>query len=178
MRDTLANIKNWTLQAHADNFIMPECYCATRDIFVARLSRLEAATTPLFTAVVAEVAHNSFDHNFANWKDIPGILYYHGVSEKTVIIADRGLGIRATLSPIKKDIKDDLSAVKTAITEVISGRAPERRGNGLKFVSNAVKNNWYLYLQSGNGAVEIKNAEIKFLTADSFVNGCFTMLKY
>ncbi|MDR0646119.1 MAG: hypothetical protein LBG46_03940 [Elusimicrobiota bacterium] len=53
------------------------------------------------------------------------------------------------MSKVKIAIKDDQMAVKTALTETISGRAPEQRGNGLKFVSNAVKkNNWHFYLQS------------------------------
>ena len=62
---------------------------------------------------------------------------------------------------------------------MISGRAPEQRGNGLKFVSKVIKTkNWYLYLQSGNGSIEISNGNADFKTKDNYMRGCLAVIKY
>jgi hypothetical protein len=80
---------------------------------------------------------------------------------------------------VKNDIKTDEQAMNIALTEVISGRAPEQRGNGLKFVSKVVKmKNWYLYLQSGNGCIEISKGTAEFTTKPDYVYGCLAIIKY
>ena len=50
------------------------------------------------------------------------------------IVADRGQGVLATLKQVLPDLKNDKEALLVAFTKNITGRAPERRGNGLKFV--------------------------------------------
>jgi hypothetical protein len=71
---------------------------------------------------------------------------------KYVIIADYGRGVKGSLLPVVPSISTDLEAVEMAFTKQISGRTPEQRGNGLKFVSETVRQNqWHLFFQSGNG---------------------------
>ncbi len=60
------------------------------------------------------------------------------MEKRYVVLADRGNGLRATLQRVKPMIRTDAQALYTAFHEVISGRAPEERGNGLKFVRNKV----------------------------------------
>ena len=56
-------------------------------------------------------------------------------------MADRGLGILATLKRVRPTLNTDEEALTVAFTEVISGRSPESRGNGLKFVRKIVSEN-------------------------------------
>lgn len=56
-----------------------------------------------------------------------------------VLLADRGQGIPRSLAAVAPYITDDQVAVETAFRETISGRAPERRGNGLKFVREVIE---------------------------------------
>lgn len=63
-----------------------------------------------------------------------------------VYMCDFGAGLKKTLSRVVKEITDDKSAIETAFTKPISGRAPEMRGNGFKFViSSVVENKWNLF---------------------------------
>ena len=111
--------------------------------------------------------------------DIPGVIFGHSNQDKVIIIADRGQGIKETLSRVVPDINDDQTAIKIALTEIVSGRAPEQRGNGLKFVLNSViKNGWDFYLQSGRGLAEIKNGTVDFKTTAEIANGCLSIIKY
>lgn len=72
-------------------------------------------------------------------------------------MADRGQGVLQTLKRIRPNLIDDKKALEVAFTEIISGREPEERGNGLKFVRNVVtKNLIRLYFQSGNAQLELK----------------------
>ena len=173
-------IKDWVFLKKADGAVLKDNYCQTRDVFQSRLAHLLAETQNyLLVASIGEIGNNSFDHNLGNWRDIPGIIFLHDKQAKTVVIADRGQGIKATLSKVKPDIKDDQTAIKAALTEIISGRAPEQRGNGLKFVSNSViKNNWDFYLQSGNGIAEIKEGKTNFVTIAETANGCLSVIRY
>ena len=52
--------------------------------------------------------------------------------------ADRGRGVFASLSSVYKEIKDPQTALELAYKKRISGRFPERRGNGLKFVRQVI----------------------------------------
>ena len=64
-----------------------------------------------------------------------------------VVLADFGRGIRASLKSVF-NAKSDQEAVEIAFTKQLSGRAPEQRGNGLKFVADSFKTkNWSLRLQ-------------------------------
>ncbi len=57
----------------------------------------------------------------------------------TIIIADRGRGIMETLKKVKPGLANDMDALTVVFTERISGRAPEARGNGLKFVYENIR---------------------------------------
>ncbi|MBI5700749.1 hypothetical protein HZC34_02730 [Candidatus Saganbacteria bacterium] len=170
-------LMDWLINPVADNSFDEKAQCESRDIFQAKLDTFyNESQNSLLTAVIGEIGNNSFDHNLGNWRDISGIIF---INEKDlVVLADRGQGVRKTLSKILPDIKDDLAAVKIAFTQKISGRSPEQRGNGLKFVASAVqKNNWELYFQSGNGAVHLNKGEMNFLAANNIVNGCVAVIK-
>lgn len=54
------------------------------------------------------------------------------------IIADRGRGIFASLKAVRHELQTDSDALRTALLEQVSGRAPEKRGNGLKFAVDAL----------------------------------------
>ncbi len=155
--------------------------CASRDIFNARLSNFFGATNdPLLTAVCGEIGNNAFDHNLGNWSEINGLYFNYDLSRLTVFI-DRGQGVMSSLKKVRPDLNSDLEAVKTAFTEHVSGRDPEQRGNGLKFVADAVKQNkWMLFFQSGNGICSIANSKMDFKWSgnERYLKGCFAVIKY
>ena len=96
-------------------------------------------------------------------------------------IADRGQGVLTTLRKVRPDLKDDQDAVKMAFTEIISGRAPESRGNGLKFVRKIVADNKYDFLfKSGQAELRInkKSHGLNINKAEIPVNGCLALVKF
>jgi hypothetical protein len=110
--------------------------------FQARLSRITPLTTvSLVTAIAGEIGNNSFDHNLGNWPDIPGIFFSYSIRSRKVVLADRGQGILATLKRVRPELTNADEALKVAFTETISGRFPEARGNGLKFVRSIIIGN-------------------------------------
>lgn len=165
-------------------------YCPDRSIFKARLSRLESELKSvallenvysLITAVAGEIGNNSFDHNLGNWPDAIGIFFGYSVKEKTIVLADRGQGILTTLNRVKKNLTTHQDALKTAFTEIISGRAPENRGNGLKFVREVVvKNDFELFFQSGDAVLLLNNKNEKIIInkSDNYLRGCFAKLTF
>jgi len=165
-------------------------YCYTRDIFTARLDRMaleldhDSGTkilAPLIVAITGEVGNNSFDHNFGNWPDMPGIFFVYDINKRIIVLADRGVGIRATLLRARPNLKDDISALSVAFTERLSGRFPEQRGNGLKFVNNvATKNQIGISLQSGTAIAEIakQNGILKVNLADRYIRGTLSVITY
>jgi hypothetical protein len=130
-----------------------EYYCGTRDVFEGRLSKVAQIAQKnlgmtenesfLMTAVIGEVGNNSYDHNLGHWAYEPGLHY--GVwcqnGELICLIADRGRGIHASLLSAHKNIGSQQEALETAFQKKISGRFPERRGNGLKFVRQVINGN-------------------------------------
>ncbi|MBI2340335.1 MAG: hypothetical protein HYU99_08235 [Deltaproteobacteria bacterium] len=72
-----------------------------------------------------------------------------------IVIADRGQGILSSLKRVLPSLKDDQEALETAFEKKLSGRAPEKRGNGLKFVRGVIHGNSSkgLLFLSGNGLV-------------------------
>ncbi len=181
-------------QVWAESQVSPELssdyYCQTQDVFKARLNKIalkissNSNTEKLASWIVAitgEIGNNSFDHNFGNWPDVPGIFFAYDENKRFIILADRGVGICATLSRVRSDLKDDMSALKVAFTERVSGRAPEQRGNGLKFVNNvATKNPIGLSLQSGIAVANIakKKGSLKINSTDNHIRGTLTKITY
>jgi len=139
----LEEVSKW-LSAKALKTNPVDAVCETRDVFAGRLPRLEQyvreglpnAMLPLVISSAGEIGNNSFDHNIGQWRDVPGCWFESQVSGQQlwICIADRGQGIFKSLAKNHPDLKNDQTAVKAAFETIISGRAPERRGNGLKFV--------------------------------------------
>ncbi len=169
--------------------VSSENYCKTRDIFQVRLEKMTNDLLQekkilenkayIVAAIAGEIGNNSFDHNLGNWRDIPGIFFAYGYSNNSlsVVLADRGQGVLATLRKVKPELVKDSEALKVAFTEVISGRAPEVRGNGLKFVRENVKTeNIHLDFYSGKAKAEL-NENFKISDAEKEVSGCLAILR-
>lgn len=165
-------------------------YCPDKSIFKARLSRLEfdLMSNPdfneifsLIVAMAGEIGNNSFDHNLGNWPDVNGIFFAYIISARKVILADRGQGVLATLKQVKPDLPDHAAALMAAFTEIISGRAPEKRGNGLKFVKEVIVNhNFKLVFQSGDAVLNLKrNYQLpRVKTSPNFLRGCWAVISF
>jgi hypothetical protein len=138
--------------------------CASRDLFQARLDGLlrellrsgwVADQAALLVAVLGEVGNNSFDHNLGRWPDVPGCWFGREPERDPprFAVLDRGVGILATLGRADPGLATAQQAVDASFSRVLSGRAPERRGNGLKFVRSVVNGSERrgLVCQSGGG---------------------------
>ena len=141
----------------------PDFICETRDIFTGRLPRLTSTSLgrdeqSLAIAAVGEIGNNSYDHNLGHWKDTPGCWYQTQATggRLWICIADRGQGVLKSLSRVDPTIADDQTALVTAFEKLLSGRSPERRGNGLKYVRNIItgRDRRGLACRSGAGLVE------------------------
>jgi len=179
---------NW---AKSNNPIEPnsDVYCQTRDVFQARLEKLQSELSKiasievvsLITAVAGEIGNNSFDHNLGSWADIPGIFFSYAIRNRKVVLADRGQGILTTLKRVRPELLNSGEAMKMAFTEIISGRYPETRGNGLKFVrSIIVKNPFSLFFQTGDAKLFLKKNDIKLdiQPTGTIINGCFAIISF
>lgn len=167
-----------------------EYYSETADVFNSRLERFgrELAKTenmeitfPLIVAIAGEIGNNSFNHNIGNWPNIPGIFFRYDLTKRKIVLADRGQGILQTLKRVKPSLGNDSEALKTAFTEFISARAPEDRGNGLKFVRNVVEeNNFSLFFQSGNAELNLKKNDknLNIQESNIYFPGCFAVINF
>ena len=63
-----------------------------------------------------------------------GIYYGYNLEQRQIVLADRGLGILKTLQQTIPGLSGHKEALHIAFTEIVSGRAPEKRGNNLKYV--------------------------------------------
>ena len=164
-------------------------YCQTRDEFQARLENLQSvlkhnvplSAVSLLCAVAGEIGNNSFDHNLGNWPDITGIYFSYDMKNSTIVLADRGQGILATLKRVKPELTNASEALKVAFTETISGRRPEARGNGLKFVRSViVENPFTLNFQTGDACLYLKeyDRDIIITHAETYMRGCFVAIGF
>jgi len=178
---------NWTMDA----LELPSMfYCANSAIFQARLIKMQDALVrsglsenllPLIVSIAGEIGNNSFDHNLGKWPDVPGVFFGYNIAKRQVVLADRGLGIFSTLSRVRPDLKNHIDALRVAFTEVISGRAPEARGNGLKFVRRVVAENPVsLFFRSGDAELRLKKDDNELFITRSPTNtrGCFAVIEY
>lgn len=167
----------------------PNVYCQTRDQFQARLEKLQSVLedsipSPLVslpTAVAGEIGNNSFDHNLGNWPDIPGIFFSYDMNLKSIFLADRGQGVLATLRRVKPKLHDAQEALRVAFTESISGRLPEARGNGLKFVRSViVAHPFRLNFQTGDAQLDLRQNDKDLLIRKTEVSiqGCFATISF
>ncbi|MBI4348013.1 MAG: winged helix-turn-helix transcriptional regulator [Elusimicrobia bacterium] len=162
----LRRAATWCSAASAPANSPADAVCETRDVFAARLTRLGALTAqglpeselPLVIAAAGEIGNNCFDHNLGNWRDVPGCWFEAQTTggRLWLCLADRGQGIFRTLRRADPTIPDEQAAVEAAFERTLSGRAPENRGNGLKFVRNIVLGSEKrgLACRSGGGLVE------------------------
>ncbi|OGD05726.1 hypothetical protein A2379_00635 [Candidatus Amesbacteria bacterium RIFOXYB1_FULL_47_13] len=181
-------VEQW---ASAETGITPEqdVYCQTRDIFQARLEKLQSSlqravpssATSLLSAIAGEIGNNSFDHNLGNWPDITGIYFSYDLGNRVIVLADRGQGILATLKRVRPALTNDGDALKVAFTETISGRFPEARGNGLKFVRDVIVGNPFtLDFETGNAHLFLKenDKEIIIASAEKHIRGCLAIIRF
>jgi hypothetical protein len=169
-------------------------FCLDSPTFQARLSRLEMAMQKIpelekdfsfISSVVGEIGNNSFDHNLGSWPDIRGIFFAYDLNKKQIVLADRGQGILTTLKRVRPDLTNDSEALLMAFTEKISGRAPENRGNGLKYVKKVLIDikkdiSLKLYFQSGNAftILDDKTTNLKIEQTDISLRGCLALINF
>lgn len=185
--DLISLAKNWAI-TELPTLLPPSLHCKTSDTFYARLQRLESELAriselkdifPLIVAIVGEIGNNSYNHNIGNWPDEPGIFFGYNLQQRKVVLADRGQGIYKTLKRVVPDLEDDQEALHVAFTKYISGRAPEDRGNGLKFVKDVVlANPLHLQFYTGDAELELEqNApELKITKTDTPFHGCIAII--
>lgn len=167
MHPDLAAGYAWYTAVHAVS--TPPALCVTRDQFQARLESMYQSLrrngaseegTALLTAILGELGNNCFDHNLGQWQDLSGCWFAYRAAGDAVLqalVADRGQGIRASLQRVDASLTTDQVALEAAFQRWISGRAPERRGNGLKFVRQVVNGNpgRGLCCVSGDGIISL-----------------------
>ncbi len=165
-------------------------YCSNSSLFQARLTKMQDALIqsgafdpmlPLIVAVAGEIGNNSFDHNLGKWPDIPGIFFGYDIGKCRVVLADRGLGVLATLKRVRPELKNHMEALRVAFTEIVSGRAPEARGNGLKFVRQVVAENPIsLFFRSGDAELRLKkdNDELFITRSQISTRGCLAVIEF
>lgn len=165
-------------------------YCATNSIFNARLADVEQELMKkpgfeklysLIILVAGEIGDNSFAHNLGKWPDTPGIFFGYNLDKKEIVLADRGLGILETLRRVRPELNNHVSAVNVAFTEFISGRAPEKRGNGLKLVREVILTNPIdLFYASGDAEIRMKspNKKFKVTRGQRVIRGCLAKITF
>ena len=75
----------------------------------------------------------------------------------------------------------EIEALKTAFTEKLSGRAPENRGNGLKYVRNVIsKYPINLVFKTGDAKVNLRSGsrDLNIETAQQSIRGCLALITY
>jgi len=183
--------KNWAVfgKEFSDQF-----YCQNSGIFQARLVKMEALMLKdksaknlysLLTSMAGEMGNNSYDHNLGQWPDTPGIFFGYDLGKKQIILADRGIGILETLKRVRPELKNHEEALKMAFTEIISGREPEARGNGLKYVRKVVSEinkltPLTLYFQSGSAVLNLKYGDLALDISESdfLFHGCLALISF
>jgi hypothetical protein len=185
-KDIISDGITWITKSTPVN-IAGSYYCQTRDVFTSRLQALSGHLeinfgddAYLLSAVTGEIGNNSFDHNLGNWKDIPGVYFSCDEEQKIIVLADRGQGILTTIRNAMPKVSGDKQAVKIAFTKTITGRVGEKRGNGLKFVSQVIKDKkWRLQFYSGIAKLEIDNTgKMLINTQKRNIFGCLAVIKY
>jgi len=190
LSDLLKIAREWISKS---NMVLPaQFYCSNSAVFQSRLGELQDSLGkvtdenikkifPLVVAVAGEIGDNSFAHNIGNWPDTPGIFFGFDISKRQVVLADRGQGIFTTLKRVRPELQDDGQALKMAFTEVVSGRAPEERGNGLKFVRAVVtKSLLSLYFQTGNAELDLErdSTELHIKKSNHNFRGCIALITF
>lgn len=187
LNDLFDLAQDWVLR---DTEILSKFYCSNSAVFQTRLIQMQdglagiqelASIFSLIVAVAGEIGNNSFDHNLGNWPDSPGIFFSYDIYKRSIVLADRGLGVFTTLKRVKPDLNTDGEALRVAFTEIISGRSPESRGNGLKFVRKIVAENPIgLLFRSGDAELILtKDSDVLDIrpSPESF-RGCLALITF
>jgi len=165
-------------------------YCQTSSIFTARLTKMEYELMhkpgfeklySLIVLITGEIGDNSFAHNIGKWPDTPGIFFGYDLQKRIILLADRGLGILETLRQVRPGLPNHITAVQVAFTEFISGRAPEKRGNGLKSVREVVTAHPIdLFFTSGDAEVRLQGSDKMFRVTrgQNIVRGCLAKIEF
>lgn len=165
-------------------------YCSTSDRFKTRHERMAhemdiipslQKTASLISSAAGEIGNNSFDHNLGNWPDVAGTFFAYDLGKRVIVLADRGVGVLATLRRVRPGLKTDEEALRMAFTEFITGRAPEHRGNGLKYVKDALeKSGANLSFQSGDSILEIRKGKsgLNLKKAEVPIRGSLSLIEY
>ena len=170
--------------------ISTDFHCTDSSIFQARLHKMEELLShvekvknifPLIVAVTGEIGNNSFDHNLGNWPDVPGVFFGYDISKRSIVLADRGQGVLATLRRVRPALKTHMEALKVAFSEIISGRAPENRGNGLKFVRQVIADNPIgLIFRTGDAELILRKdkADLDIHRSATKFRGCLAFITF
>lgn len=165
-------------------------YCQTSAVFQAKLVKMEQDLIKkpgfeklysLIVLVAGEIGDNSFAHNLGKWPDTQGIFFGYDLDKRIIVLADRGLGILQTLRQARPELPGHVAAIEMAFTEFISGRAPEKRGNGLKLVREVVFDNPInLFFASGDAEVRMQDDQKKFQVTRcvNIINGCLAKIEF
>ncbi len=184
--DIFLQAKSWA-SATEPSLPKNEQYCQLKPVFLARLERMQnelrqipefAETYSLIVGVAAEIGNNSFDHNLGNWPDIQGNFFAYDLSRRKIALADRGRGILRTLRDVRPSLESHSDALRVAFTEVLTARAPESRGNGLKFVrANVTKK---LIFCSGDAQVTVESGsgQMTIGAISPSVQGCVALIEF
>ncbi len=186
--DMLKLVREWV----TDGLKTPplDFYCPNSAVFTTRLVEMENLLMrnkntklifSLLTAIAGEIGNNSYDHNLGNWPDTPGVFFSYDIHEGRIVLADRGLGILGTLGRVRPELKNHQDALLVAFTEIVSGRAPEERGNGLKFVRKVIQENSInLTFQSGDAELKVigKSVELPIKKVATNIRGCFALIEF
>jgi len=187
--DLLAEANAWAT-ADAPSPLTDDVHCATRATFEARLQHLNSlletsgnagVAASLIVAAVGELGNNSFDHNLGSWRDVPGVYFNHDLARGIIVLADRGQGLLATLRRVRPGLTTPADALRVGFTEVVTGRAPEKRGNGLKLVRRiAQKGAISLAFQTGDARLSLSSGQdaLDIAAATPFVRGTLTSLTF
>ncbi|HLD71319.1 MAG TPA: hypothetical protein VI873_01740 [Candidatus Peribacteraceae bacterium] len=178
----------WVSSVKGDAPHNAEQHSETRDMLRARIDSLTIRLlrqgiaedrVRLLDAVLSEIGSNSFDHNIGQWRDISGVLFEITETDEGIlcVLADRGQGIRATLSRVRPGIMSDTEALRIAFTERLSGRAPEQRGNGLKFVRSVLLQDGIdLWYGSGTAVYAMETRQENWMDIRPPILGCCAIL--
>lgn len=165
-------------------------YCANSAVFQAKISKMEYLLMEkpgfeklysLIVLVAGEIGDNSFAHNLGKWPDTPGIFFGYDIQKGVIVLADRGLGVLKTLRQVRPSLPNHVAAVEVAFTEFISGRAPEKRGNGLKSVREVVTAQPIdLFFASGDAEVRMQGSDKSFRVTrgQDMVRGCLAKIEF
>lgn len=185
--DLLKLVREWAVFG---GDVPPEFYCSNSAVFQARLIGMQnqlmgsGKAKDIFSLIVAmagEIGNNSYDHNLGNWPDISGVFFGYDINKGIIVLADRGLGILGTLKRVRPLLASHQDALRVAFTEMISGRAPEDRGNGLKFVRKIISENKIdLFFQSGDAELDIKgnSPDLIIKKSEKNIQGCLAIIRF